>query len=107
MANLIELTADNFDQEVLQETSPVLVDFFATWCGPCRMLAPVVDELAAEYQGKIKFCKCDIDAASMPAMQYGVMSVPTLMLFKGGEPVSRMVGVRPKEQLAEELDKYL
>jgi thioredoxin 1 len=96
-----------FDKLVLKSRMPVLVDFWAPWCGPCRMVAPVVDELAKEYDGKISFCKVNVDENPKTASQYGVMSIPTLILFKNGKPVSNIVGFRPKEELKKNLDSAL
>lgn len=88
-----------FKTEVLESTQPVLVDFFATWCGPCKMLAPVIDQLAQEQEGKVKVVKVDVDEVEAAAMDYGVMSIPTLILFKDGEPVDQKVGVVSKAVL--------
>lgn len=100
-----ELTDDNFTAEVLQASEPVLVDFWAPWCGPCRQLAPVVEELAAENDGAVKVTKLNVDEASQTAQEYGISSIPTLLLFKGGEVQQRIVGVKPKAQLQELLDE--
>jgi len=99
MANISGLTEASFESEVLQSVLPVLVDFTATWCGPCKMLEPVVEQLAGEWQGKVKVVKLDVDECSSLAMQYGVMSVPTLMLFVNGNPVQRVSGYQPKDRL--------
>ena len=93
------ISSEDFQTKVLDETQPVLVDFFATWCGPCRMLAPTIDEIAAEMEGKAKVYKLDIDQSPDIAQKYGVMSVPTLILFEGGEVKRQTVGAQPKAQL--------
>ena len=97
--NIIELTDANFDQEVLKSTEPVLVDFTATWCGPCKMLAPIVEKLADETAGKYRVGKLDIDDAPGVTQRYGVRGVPTVMVFKNGEKVGQHVGVTNKETL--------
>ncbi|MFM6756882.1 MAG: thioredoxin [Dolichospermum sp.] len=101
------VTDGTFKQEVLDSEVPVLVDFWAPWCGPCRMVAPVVDEIAGQYQGQIKVVKVNTDENSGIASQYGIRSIPTLMIFKGGEKVGMVVGAVPKSTLASTLEKYL
>ena len=102
MAEVI-ISKDNFDREVLQSDIPVLVDFWATWCGPCRMVAPIVAEIAEEMAGKVKVCKVDVDENQELAMKYRVASIPTLIVFKNGQPVTGMVGARPKAAILEML----
>ncbi|MGB2693757.1 MAG: thioredoxin [Dehalococcoidia bacterium] len=104
MAKPREVTDDNFDQEVIQAGKPVLVDFWAPWCGPCRMVAPIVEELADEYQGKVEFVKLNTDDNPNTAVKYGIRSIPTLLVFKGGEPVGQIIGFRPKSDLKQRLD---
>ena len=105
--SVVTLTAENFDQEVLQATVPVVVDFYADWCGPCKMLAPTVTDIATMFSGKAKVCKLNIDAAQDIATQYGVMSIPTLIFFKNGKKVEQTVGALPKAKLADILNKYV
>jgi thioredoxin 1 len=109
MANnaIIEVTDANFDSAVLKSDQPVLVDFWATWCGPCRALAPIVDELAVAYQGKVKVGKMDVDSNSATPMRYGVRGIPTLLVFKGGQVKEQIVGYVPKEQIQKALDKHI
>ncbi len=101
---VMELSDTNFDSEVLKSDKPVLVDFWAPWCGPCRAIAPLVEQLAGEYAGNVKIGKLNIDDSPHAAMTYGVQSIPTLMVFKGGEVVERFVGVQPKNRLQAALD---
>lgn len=95
----INLTKENFEKEVLQSELPVLVDFFAVWCGPCKMLSPVIDEIAKEYEGKAKICKVNIDDEIELAQKYRVMSVPTVLVFKNGQICGTSVGYQPKEKI--------
>ena len=101
------VTIYNFKTEVLDSKEPVLVDFWAEWCNPCRMLAPVVESLSGEYEGKVRFCKVNIDEAGDLAMTYGVMSIPTLVLFSGGQEKERIVGLQNAEKLRAFLDGQL
>ena len=103
----LELTEDNFEQEVISADTPVLVDFWATWCQPCRAIAPIVDELASEYVGKAKIGKVDTDAHGKLASRYDIRSIPTLLLFENGQVIHKFVGVRPKQEFTEQLDKAL
>ncbi|KYH32363.1 thioredoxin [Neomoorella mulderi] len=105
--NIVTLTDANFKEEVLSAKPPVLVDFWAAWCGPCRMIAPVVEQLAGEYEGKIKVAKLNVDEYPSIASDYGIMSIPTLLLFKNGEVVSRLVGYQTKDKLVQVLEKNL
>ena len=102
-----EITDDTFQQEVLENEKPALVDFWAPWCGPCRMVAPVVEELAEEYDGKVSFYKLNTDDNPRIATQYGIRSIPTLLVFKDGEQVGQIVGFRPKGDLKKRLDDAL
>ncbi len=107
MSKPLAIDDNNFDKVVTQAKTPVLVDFWAAWCGPCRMVAPVVEELAEEYDGKISFAKVDVDQNPKIAGRYGIMSIPTLILFKDGKPITNIVGFRPKPQLKQSLDAAL
>ncbi len=100
-----EFTDSNFDQEVLKSDKPVLVDFWAEWCMPCRMLAPTIDDLAKQYDGKVKIGKVDTDANRDTAVKFDIQSIPTIILFKGGEVVHKFVGVTPKPDFEAELNK--
>ena len=101
---VIMLNEDNFREVVLQSEQPVLVDFWAAWCGPCKMIAPIVDELANDFDGKAKVCKLNVDDCGRIAQSYGVMSIPTLIVFKNGQEASRIVGFRPKAEIARMLE---
>ena len=103
--NIETLTQENFSKEVLQSPSPVLVDFWAEWCGPCKMIAPVLDELADEYAGKLRIGKVDIDHHQQLAAEYGISAIPTLLVFKGGQVVEQMRGARSKRELKVTLDR--
>ncbi len=107
MPEPIEVTEDNWDEMVLNAEVPVLVDFWAEWCGPCKMIAPAVHELALEYDGKLNVGKLDVDSSPNIAMKYGIRSIPALIFFKDGQPVHQIVGARPKGALKSEIDKVL
>ncbi|MFN8565223.1 MAG: thioredoxin [Anaerolineae bacterium] len=106
-AKTFEVTESNFTNEVLQSDKPVLVDFWAEWCGPCKMIAPLVDQIATEYGEKIRVGKLDADENQDVLIRYGIMSIPTLVLFKGGEPVVRITGFQPKDRIANQLKPHL
>ncbi len=105
--NEIELTEANFDNEVLHSEKPVLVDFWAEWCGPCKVLGPIVEEIANEYKDKLKVGKVDVDANNNLAMRFNVMSIPTLKFFKNGQVVGELIGAAPKSTIEAELQKHL
>lgn len=103
----MKFTSENFETEVLTSNIPVVVDFFATWCGPCKMMAPVIEELAGVYEGKVKIGKLDVDESGDIAMRYGVMAVPTIILFKNGEVVSKTSGVMNRSALSSAIEAML
>ena len=107
MSEPITLTDGNFSAEVLDSDVPVLVDFWATWCGPCRMIAPIIRELSSEYEGKAKVCKLDVDSAQKTAAEFGIRSIPTLLIFKGGKVADQLIGAVPKQQITEKLEASL
>ena len=103
----MEMTDTNFDDEVLKSDKPVLVDFWAEWCGPCKMIAPSVEEIAKEYEGKLKVGKLDVDHNQQVSMKFGIRSIPTLLIFKGGRVVDQVVGAVPKRALVDRITKHL
>ena len=103
--NIVTLTPENFPKEVLESTQPVLVDFWAEWCGPCKMLAPLLDELAKEYDGRVRIGKVNIDEHQELAARYGIRSIPTLLLFQAGQVADQMVGLRSKRDLKSSFDR--
>lgn len=105
--NVIQLKDNTFKNEVLEATQPVLVDFWAAWCGPCKMIAPVIEELAEDFKGKAKICKLNVDENGQTAQEYGVMSIPTMILYKNGQEIDRLVGFMPKANIAQKLDKAM
>ena len=107
MSQPLHLTDASFNEEVVQSDTPVLIDFWAAWCGPCRMIAPVIEELSSEYDGKAKICKLDVDNNQQTAMQFGIRSIPTILIFKGGEVVDTIVGAVPKEQIVNKLNNHV
>ena len=107
MTALLELTKENFQSEVIDADVPALVDFWATWCGPCRAIAPIVEELASQYEGKLKVGKVDVDAQQQLAAEFGIRSIPTLLLFKDGKMAEQIVGAVPKKQLEDKVQEIL
>ena len=103
----VAVTDDTFEQEVLKSDVPVIVDFWAEWCGPCKMIAPIVEEIGNQYDGKLKVAKVDVDSNTKVATQYGIMSIPSLLFFKGGEVVDQIVGAVPKKDIETRLSKVM
>ena len=107
MAKTVAVTDNTFDEIVLKSSNPVLVDFWATWCRPCQMVAPILEELTEEYAGKLTIAKLDVDQNQLTAQKFRVMSIPTMLIFKQGKPVANIVGFKPKDKLKQELDAAL
>lgn len=107
MSQLLAITEANFETEVLKSDLPVLIDFWAVWCGPCKMIAPIVEELATEYAGKIKMAKCDVDSEQALAIRYGIRSIPTILIFKQGAVAEQIVGAFPKQHLKAKIEKAI
>ncbi len=107
MAQPLHLTDDMFENEVIKSDVPVVIDFWATWCGPCRMIAPIIEEMANEFEGKAKICKLDVDNNQQTAMQFGIRSIPTVLIFKNGEVVESIVGAVPKQQIVSKLEAHM
>ncbi len=106
-AGLLEITDENFDRDVLKSNEPVLVDFWAAWCGPCKAIAPIVEEVASQYNGKVKVAKMDVDKNVSTPQRYGVRGIPTLLLFKDGKVAEQIVGYVPKETIEKAISKVL
>ncbi len=107
MADLLQVTDENFEQEILKSDIPAMVDFWAEWCGPCKMVGPVVEQLAKEYEGKVKIGKMNVDENRQTPAKYGIRAIPTLILFKDGQVAQMIVGAQPKSAIEEELKKLL
>lgn len=103
----LHLTEKNFEAEVIKSPIPVLVDFWAEWCGPCRMIAPIIDEIASELNGKVKVAKVNVDEAQSLAMRFGIMSIPTIIIFKGGIPATQVIGAVAKKQLLDKINQII
>ncbi|MEK6647429.1 MAG: thioredoxin [Candidatus Firestonebacteria bacterium] len=107
MANAIKITDADFEKEVLQSNITTLVDFWAEWCGPCRMVGPIIEELAGEYAGKAKICKVNVDESPNTASKYGIRSIPSLLIFKNGSVVDQIIGAQPKDNIKAKLDSNI
>jgi thioredoxin 1 len=107
MSHPTQITDDQFESEVIKSSTPVLVDFWAEWCGPCKAIAPTLEEIAGDYDGRLKVVKVDVDENRQSATQYGIRSIPSLLLFKDGAEVDRIIGALPKQQLMEKIDSHL
>ena len=107
MGNVIEINDSAFESEVVNSSTPVLVDFWATWCGPCRKLGPVIDEIAENYEGKVKFVKVNVEESIETAKKYSISGLPSLLIFKNGEAVERMAGLMPKSTIISNIEKHL
>lgn len=107
MNNVLDINDNNFEQEVINSQLPVVVDFWATWCGPCRKLGPVVEEIAQNYEGKVKFVKVNIEECLDTAKKYSISGLPSLLVFKNGEPVERMAGLMPKSTIISNIEKHM
>ncbi len=107
MTNVIEIKDDNFEQEVINSSNPVVVDFWATWCGPCRKLSPVIDEISQNYEGKVKFVKVNVEENVETAKKYSISGLPSLLVFKEGEAVERMTGLMPKSTIISNIEKHV
>jgi thioredoxin 1 len=107
MANILEVTDETFDSEIINSDKPAVVDFWAAWCGPCRMVGPVVEELAKEYEGQIKVAKMDVDQNRQTPARFGIRNIPTIIFFKNGDVAQTIIGAQPKSSLEEEIKKLL